>query len=89
MKKTVNVFHCDGTIFQEELPLPPGAAMRLSYFNTHLPSGHVYHESELFVNRHAFDQCLKHWNRLGGVTWKYTEEPPCLMPLAGSGSITS
>jgi hypothetical protein len=77
VKKTVSVFHSDGTIFREEEPLPPGAAMHLYYYRTYLPKGKTEIDSALFINRYAYEQCLKRWNQLGGDTWQYTEEDPC------------
>jgi hypothetical protein len=68
------VFQAGGTLIRMPEPILPGTAMRLSYYNWHIPTGNVFRESELFLNRHAFESCLARWNQQGQGTWHYTEE---------------
>lgn len=77
MKKFEYVFRRDGTLIQYEAPLKPGLAIRVSYCRTFMLWKRTKIDSALFVDRAAFERCLKIWNRLGGTTWSYSEEDPC------------
>lgn len=79
-EKTIGVFHGDGTLQQHGAPLQPDEAMHLHYYCRHLPTGNVYPRDSYFLNRQAFDFCLKAWSR--SDTWRYAEtESEVNMPV--------